>query len=203
MILKGSDSTDEKPSPRPPGPANRSTMGIWSEMGRCGSIGNFYLTYKHLGRTRIPGKMDIVDVAKRSEMMAGIKSKNTRPELIVRKFLHSQGFRFRLHSRKLPGSPDLVLPRFKVAILVHGCFWHRHHNCRYATNPSSNIDRWNIKFEANVARDDRNRNALMKLGWTVIIVWECELRGDPQRRLEQLVCQIHDAVEYRTPLRCS
>lgn len=137
--------------------------------------------------------MDVVDVAKRSQMMAGIKSKNTRPEIMVRKFLHSRGFRFRLHSRKLPGSPDLVLPRFKVAILVHGCFWHRHRHCRYTTNPSSNIERWNAKFEANVARDIHNLNALADLGWTVIVVWECELRGDSESRLEQLVSQLHEA----------
>lgn len=136
--------------------------------------------------------MDVVDAAKRSQMMAGIKSKNTRPELKVRKFLHSKGFRFRLHSTKLPGSPDLVLPKFKVAIFVHGCFWHRHRNCRYSTNPSSNCEQWNAKFEINVARDARNLTALTDLGWTVIVVWECKLRGDTQERLEQLVSQLHE-----------
>ena len=138
--------------------------------------------------------MDVVDLAKRSEMMAGIKSKNTRPEMVVRKFLHSQGFRYRLHSRKLPGSPDLILPKYKIAIFVHGCFWHRHVGCKYATNPSSNAERWAAKFHGNIERDAKNEVALRALGWSVLIVWECELRAAETNRLDLLIRQIlkHD-----------
>jgi DNA mismatch endonuclease (patch repair protein) len=134
--------------------------------------------------------MDVVDSAKRSQMMAGIKSKNTQPEMLVRKFLHGRGFRFRLHTKKLPGSPDLVLPKHKVAIFVHGCFWHRHAACKYATTPSSNVDRWETKFKDNVERDERNSNALDALGWKVIVVWECELRTSSIDRLNRLITEI-------------
>jgi DNA mismatch endonuclease (patch repair protein) len=134
--------------------------------------------------------MDVVDPAKRSKMMAGIQSKNTRPEMMVRKFLHARGFRYRLHTRKLPGSPDLALSKYMVAIFVHGCFWHRHPSCKYATNPSSNRERWSKKFRQNVERDARNIADLRALGWRVIIVWECELRRGPEDRLEHLVTEI-------------
>jgi DNA mismatch endonuclease (patch repair protein) len=134
--------------------------------------------------------MDVVDVATRSRMMAGIRSKNTAPEMSVRKYLHAQGFRYRLHARGLPGSPDLVLPKYRVAIFVHGCFWHRHTACRYATNPASNADRWATKFRANTERDMRNDAALRAAGWRVIVVWECELRGDSPGRLQRLVGEI-------------
>lgn len=134
--------------------------------------------------------MDIVDRAKRSQMMAGIKSKNTLPERLVRSFLHARGFRYRLHARKLPGSPDLVLPKHKTVIFVHGCFWHRHAGCKYATNPSSNIELWVLKFQENAERDSRNMRALQALGWKVIIVWECELRKTATERLGHLVNEI-------------
>lgn len=134
--------------------------------------------------------MDVVDAAKRSRMMAGIKSKNTGPEMIVRKYLHAQGFRYRLHPRKLPGSPDVVLPKHRVVIFIHGCFWHRHRSCKLATNPSSNVERWTMKFQGNVERDARNAAALRALGWTVIVVWECELRSAAVERLGRLVTEI-------------
>jgi DNA mismatch endonuclease, patch repair protein len=149
----------------------------------------FGLTESQVG-LRIPGKMDIVDSARRSKMMAGIKSHDTRPEMTVRRFLHARGYRYRLHSRALPGSPDIVLTRFRVAIFVHGCFWHRHVACKYTTTPSSNVERWNAKFQANVERDQKNVNALQRLGWAVIVVWECELRKDANSRLERLVEEI-------------
>jgi DNA mismatch endonuclease (patch repair protein) len=142
--------------------------------------------------------MDIVDAIKRSEMMAGIKSKNTRPELKVRQFLHAKGFRYLLHSRKLPGSPDLTLPKFKVVIFVHGCFWHRHPGCRFATEPSSNTQQWEAKFNANTARDLRNITALRDSGWRVIIVWECEIRGNRFDRLHNLVAEIAGANNSRS-----
>lgn len=108
--------------------------------------------------------------------MAGIKGKNTRPEVMVRRFLHAEGFRFRLHDRKLPGQPDIVLPKYKLAIFVHGCFWHRHQGCRYATNPEQNRERWQEKFRQNVERDRRQINELVRQGWRVVVIWECSLR---------------------------
>lgn len=117
--------------------------------------------------------MDIVDPATRSRMMAGIRSTNTRPEITVRKYLHARGFRFRLHQTALPGRPDIVLPKWRTVIFVHGCFWHRHPGCDKATNPSSNIEKWTSKFSNNVARDRKVRDALTKEGWNVIVIWEC------------------------------
>jgi DNA mismatch endonuclease, patch repair protein len=119
---------------------------------------------------------DIVSSQKRSEMMSGIRGRNTRPELQVRSWLHAGGFRFRLHRKDLPGSPDIVLPRHRVVIFVHGCFWHRHAGCRYATQPATRPEFWAHKFDANVQRDQRNQQALLKAGWRVLIIWECGLR---------------------------
>lgn len=121
---------------------------------------------------------DIVDKSTRSRMMAGIKGMNTKPEMQLRRLLHAAGFRYRLHAKNLPGKPDIVLPRYKAAIFVHGCFWHRHPGCRYATSPGSNIEFWSAKFAANVARDFSNEQALLAAGWRVAVVWECELRRD-------------------------
>jgi DNA mismatch endonuclease (patch repair protein) len=134
--------------------------------------------------------MDVVDSATRSKMMAGIRSKNTGPEMAVRKYLHAQGLRYRLHARGLPGSPDLVLPKHRVAIFVHGCFWHRHTACQYATTPASNAERWAVKFHANTERDARTEAALRAAGWRVIVVWECELRHHAPERLRRLVREI-------------
>lgn len=119
--------------------------------------------------------MDIVDTEQRSQMMGRIKSKNTKPELVLRRALHSRGFRFRLHVSHLPGSPDIVLPRHNVAIFVHGCFWHRHPGCVKAYIPKSNVERWTAKFLANVERDVRDVSLLQLRGWRVITVWECAL----------------------------
>lgn len=121
---------------------------------------------------------DIVDSATRSRMMAGIRARDTRPERILRSSLHRRGVRYRLHVGKLPGKPDLVLPRFRAAIFVHGCFWHRHANCRYASTPATRPEYWRAKFAGNVARDIRNHAALLALGWRVAVVWECSLKGD-------------------------
>jgi len=130
--------------------------------------------------------MDVVDSATRSRMMSGIRSKDTKPEMTVRKYLHAKGFRYRLHTRDLPGSPDLVLPKYRTAIFVHGCFWHRHPGCRYTTTPASNVERWAQKFKANTERDARKQAALEEAGWRVIVVWECELRGAGEARLDRL-----------------
>lgn len=118
--------------------------------------------------------MDIVSAKQRSQMMAGIKGKGTRPELAVRRIAHGMGFRYRLHRRDLPGTPDLIFPRLRIAIFVNGCFWHRHHNCKYSYTPKSNTEFWNRKFEANVARDAKTTSELQKMGWRVSVIWECQ-----------------------------
>lgn len=133
--------------------------------------------------------VDVVDKATRSRMMAGIQGKNTKPELSVRKYLHSKDLRFRLHVKKLPGKPDLVFQKYKAVVFVHGCFWHRHAGCKYATTPSSREDFWANKLSENVARDSYQIAALVGLGWRVFVVWECELR-ESQKRLESLYSEI-------------
>lgn len=143
--------------------------------------------------------MDVVDAATRSRMMSGIRSKDTKPEMTVRRYLHARGFRYRLHARDLPGSPDLVLPRYRVAILVHGCFWHRHSGCRFATTPTSNVEKWDAKFQANLERDARKFASLQAAGWRVLVVWECELKRDPAVRLQQLVHEISQVPDIRRP----
>ncbi len=120
---------------------------------------------------------DIVDPQTRSRMMSRIRGRNTRPEVGLRRALHARGLRYRLHDRRLPGRPDIVFPRFRAACFVHGCFWHRHSGCRYATTPATRAAFWAAKFEANVIRDARNRLDLLAVGWRVAVVWECALRG--------------------------
>ena len=107
--------------------------------------------------------------------MSRIKGCNTQPELAVRKLLHALGFRFRLHDKKLPGKPDIVLPRHRKAILVNGCLWHGHAECKRAKRPSSNVEFWNSKISATIERDNRNRCELNALGWNVLVVWTCEI----------------------------
>lgn len=123
-----------------------------------------------------------MDRATRSRMMSGIRGKNTKPELAVRSFLHRAGLRFRLHA-KLPGKPDLVLPKYRTVVFVHGCFWHRHEDCRYATTPTSNPEFWREKFAANVRRDARVRQQLEELGWRVLVIWSCQLDEPSLKRL--------------------
>ena len=113
---------------------------------------------------------------KRSRNMSAIRSKNTKPEIAVRKLLHSLGYRFRLHRKDLPGSPDIVLPKYKTVIFVHGCFWHRHQNCKYASTPKTRQEFWNKKFNENINRDKINQENLSSKGWKIIIVWECEIK---------------------------
>ena len=120
---------------------------------------------------------DIVDRKTRSRMMAGIRSKDTRPELQVRRFLHSHGFRYRLHEKKLPGTPDIVLPKYNLVIFVHGCFWHRHAGCPLATMPDQNRDQWMRKFSRNLIRDKVQMERLVNLGWRVLVIWECGLKN--------------------------
>lgn len=120
--------------------------------------------------------MDIVSKEIRSRMMAGIRGKNTKPEMMVRKLLHAQGFRYRLHVKNLPGKPDIVLPKHKTCIFVQGCFWHQHDQCRYATHPSTRSEFWAEKFSQTQARDRKNQQQLRSAGWKVIEVWECWLK---------------------------
>lgn len=126
--------------------------------------------------------------------MAGIKAKNTKPEMVVRKAIHAMGYRFRLHRRDLPGTPDIVLPRLRKVVLVHGCFWHRHAGCKYAYMPKSNVIFWLDKFDANVRRDRAAVEALKSLRWDVLTIWECETR-DNQRLVTLLQSFLADSDE--------
>ena len=121
--------------------------------------------------------MDSLTREKRSWNMSRIRSKDTRPEKMVRSLLHRAGYRFRLHRKDLPGTPDIVLLKYHTVLFVHGCFWHRHPGCPYAYTPKSRLDFWQQKFDENVARDQRNQDQLKEAGWNVIIIWECELKN--------------------------
>ena len=135
---------------------------------------------------------DTLSQSQRSYNMSRIRGKNTKPEILVRKGLHARGFRFRIHNRSLPGSPDIVLPKYGVAIMVNGCFWHGHKGCRYATKSKTNIEFWEAKIARNRHRDEVTTAHLEALGWTVITVWECELRGklESNARLDKLAGEI-------------
>lgn len=142
---------------------------------------------------------DFLSPAERSDRMSRIRGKDTQPELALRKVLHRLGLRYRLHGAGLPGKPDLVFPRYRTVVFVHGCFWHRHDGCNIATTPKSNTPFWLEKFEKNVARDARVATQLEALGWRVFIVWECELGSAIKskttgERLNLLIRQI-----YRRP----
>lgn len=120
--------------------------------------------------------VDRLDKEKRSWNMGRVKSRDTQPEIAVRSLLHRMGFRFRLQRKDLPGTPDIVLPRYKTVVFVNGCFWHRHRGCKYATMPATNADAWTKKFERNVARDRENYHELGRMGWKVIVVWQCQIK---------------------------
>ena len=122
--------------------------------------------------------MDFLSPAERSRVMARVKSKDTTPEIVVRRLLHSMGFRFRLHTRNLPGTPDIVLPRHRKVVFVNGCFWHRHKGCKRASMPKSNVPFWRSKLRKNVRRQSLDIGELERMGWKVKIVWECDTR-DP------------------------
>jgi DNA mismatch endonuclease, patch repair protein len=125
---------------------------------------------------------DVVAPEVRSRMMSGIRGKDTYPEMLVRRFLHRSGMRYRLHDRKLPGGPDLVFPSHRSVVFIHGCYWHRHQGCRYATMPTSNVRFWQTKFSDNVRRDREAVDRLLERGWRVHIIWECGLREVPAER---------------------
>ena len=131
--------------------------------------------------------MDKLTPEQRHKNMVAIKGKNTKPEETVRKYLFSEGFRYRKNVRKLPGSPDIVLPKYRTVVFVNGCFWHGHNGCRYFVWPKSNPDFWRDKIETNIKRDYKNYLSLKKSGWNVITIWECELKTDKKdRTLENL-----------------
>lgn len=139
--------------------------------------------------------MDRLSPAARSANMAAVKAKNTQPELRVRKLLHRLGYRFRLHASRLPGKPDIVLPRFLLAVFVHGCFWHRHPGCRKTTLPNTRREFWAEKFRRTVERDSEAERGLSDLGWTTLIIWECETRDEPslRNRLLAILQRSHDS----------
>lgn len=133
---------------------------------------------------------DTLTSERRSWNMSRIRGRDTRPELVLRSLLHRAGFRFRLHAKQLPGRPDIILPRYRTAIFVHGCFWHRHPGCRNATTPSTRREFWQAKFDGNVSRDARNQAALEAAGWTVLTVWECELKSDADGVARRLASEL-------------
>jgi DNA mismatch endonuclease, patch repair protein len=142
---------------------------------------------------------DIVSSEKRSWIMSRIRSRDTRPEIMVRSILHRLGYRFSLRRRDLPGRPDIVLPLRRTVIFVHGCFWHRHRGCIEASNPKSRVPYWTAKFASNIARDRRNRRALMKSGWRVFVVWECQVCKSPDQVARHLVQKIGPRMDSVCP----
>ncbi|KUG23814.1 very-short-patch mismatch repair endonuclease (g-t specific) [hydrocarbon metagenome] len=131
--------------------------------------------------------MDKISKEARSRNMAAIKGKNTKPEIAVRKFLHSLGYRYRLHGKDLPGKPDIVLPKYKTVIFVHGCFWHGHTNCRYFVIPKTRTEWWKEKIERNKQLDDENSEKLKGMGWKIITIFECKLRSKFRNKTLQLL----------------
>lgn len=144
--------------------------------------------------------MDILTPEKRSWNMSRIQSKNTKAELAVRSSLHKIGYRFRLNDKTLPGKPDIVLPKYKTVIFVHGCFWHRHSGCKYAYIPKSRIDFWNNKFTDNIERDKRNISALQKEGWCPIVIWECKIKKDLAFAIHRISAILNSKHESRSNL---
>ena len=136
--------------------------------------------------------MDIFSKSKRSEIMSKVSGKDTKPEVLVRRFLFSKGFRYRKNVNGLQGKPDIVLPKYKTIIFVHGCFWHGHENCEAARLPASNMEYWTKKISSNVIRDFQNIQLLKRSGWNVIVIWECELKMiNKENRLNNLIREIN------------
>jgi len=139
--------------------------------------------------------MDIVSPEKRSRMMSGIKGKNTKPELVVRKELFQRGFRYRLHGKKLPGKPDLVFPKYKTVILVNGCFWHGH-NCKLFKWPKSNQTFWKEKISGTIERDRKNLEQLSSLGWRILTIWECALKNKNTKEINAVIDKLAESLLY-------
>ncbi len=137
---------------------------------------------------------DTLTKEKRSWNMSRITGKNTKPEILLRSLLHQERFRFRLHDKRLPGKPDIVLPRHRTAVFVNGCFWHRHENCKYAYTPKSRQKFWLKKFEETVKRDKKKKEMLTRMGWQVIVVWECELKNQPEKIIADISSRLLESV---------
>lgn len=134
--------------------------------------------------------MDIVSEEKRSYIMSKIHSKDTKAELVVRKALFARGFRYRIHDKRLPGKPDIVLPKYKTVIFVNGCFWHGHEHCKYYRLPKSHKEYWSNKIKGNKQRDIKNNILLKEMGWFVITAWECSIRGKSKEDIEAFIDKI-------------
>lgn len=132
---------------------------------------------------------DVFDTAKRSRVMARVRGRDTKPEMAVRRYLHARGLRFRLHRRDLPGRPDLVFPSRRIAVFIHGCFWHQHLGCKRAKLPQTRADFWREKMKANVARDAAALAALKAAGWTALVVWECEIQPETLEALYERIVE--------------
>lgn len=143
---------------------------------------------------------DRISKERRSWNMSRIRGKNTKPELQLRSLLHQSGFRFRIHDSSLPGKPDIVLRKYKTAIFVNGCYWHRHIDCSYATTPKTRTSFWQEKFQRTIERDKRKRDELMQAGWRVITVWECELKEGPIGVLRTVKTQMTQDISYKNSL---
>ena len=156
---------------------------------------------------RRPGQRtmaDIVDRVTRSRMMSNIRGKNTLPEVRLRKLLHKRGFRYRLHMTTVPGRPDIVLPKHRAVVLVHGCFWHRHAGCRFATNPASNVVFWREKFAGTMKRDARVVAMLQVEGWRIAVVWECAIESKSEQVAQRLAAWLRSrrrSTEIGVPQR--
>lgn len=140
---------------------------------------------------------DTVSREKRSEMMSRVRGKNTKPELLVRSGLHRRGLRFSLHRKTLPGTPDIVLSRWRTVVFVHGCFWHRH-GCRRSKLPATNVGFWDAKLRSNAVNDERHRTSLERLGWKVLYVWECELKDKNPRAAGAVIDRIESRIRERS-----
>lgn len=133
---------------------------------------------------------DVHDKQTRSYNMSRIKGENTKPEMLVRKFLFSKGFRYRLHEKNLPGKPDIVLPKYKTIIFINGCFWHGHENCKYFVIPQTRTEWWMKKINETKMRDSKTMKALALLGWNVFVIWACEIRNNEFQRVEELISEM-------------
>lgn len=132
---------------------------------------------------------DVFTKEKRSEVMSKIKGKDTKIETMVRSFLFKNGLRFRKNDKRYPGKPDIVLPKYKTVIFIHGCFWHRHEGCKYAYTPKTRTDFWISKIQGNVNRDIHNKDLLKEMGFKVLVIWECELKHNAEKRLNKLLTE--------------
>jgi DNA mismatch endonuclease (patch repair protein) len=163
---------------------------------------NLYHFFSNFAAQNIT-EMDIWDKNKRSECMSKIRSKNTKPELALRKALFARGFRYRVNVPNLPGKPDIVLPKYKTVIFLHGCFWHRHEGCKYAYTPKTNTKFWVDKITSNAERDKINAEKLTALGWNIVTVWECEIRHTYKNDITSLIDRVEAALLAHIPKKLS